>query len=326
MKRLAAISLAIGLATPLGVANSLESANVTKVINDVRIYRPDRAARKASPGDLVHGRTSLQTGRRSRSELRFQDQTLTRLGANSVFSFEEGSRDLSLTQGTLLLQVPRNAGGARINTPTVTASVTGTTIMLEYFAKKWMKAIVLEGSLDLFPNENRRDKVTVRAGEMAVFRANDRKLPKPVKVDLRRLMKTSGLVDPETFGPLPNHALDKIREAIEHQDTLKRDGFLTRVPAERDINRSPAKDGTPRGRDIVSDQIFVRRQANDTSAGGNDPGGDTGGGDTGGGDTGGGDTGGGDTGGGDTGGGDIGGGDPGGGDDRQKKQKFKRRS
>ena len=142
-RRAAGVLSAALLAVPFAGAESLESAQVSKIVNDVRIYRPDQAVRKARLGDLVTGRTSVQTGRRSRSELRVQDQTITRLGANSVFSFEPGTRDLHLQQGTLLLQVPKNAGGARINTPTVSAAVTGTTVMIEYFGNQWAKMIVL---------------------------------------------------------------------------------------------------------------------------------------------------------------------------------------
>ena len=94
------------------------------MINDVKLFRPAASAKQAKIGDTVAGKTSLQTGRRSRSELRFQDDTITRLGSNSIFSFERGARDLRLEQGTILLTVPKNAGGARIRTATVIAAVT----------------------------------------------------------------------------------------------------------------------------------------------------------------------------------------------------------
>ena len=270
MNRLFAMVLATGLASPLGVAGSLEFANVTKVINDVRIYRPSKAAQKARTGDLVKGRTSLQTGRRSRSELRFQDQTLTRLGSNSVFSFEQGSREVSLQQGTLLLQVPKNAGGARVHTPTVTAAVTGTTIMLEYVANKWAKAVVLEGSLDLTINGKKRGKLTLKAGEMAVFRANDKRLPKAIKVDVKRLMRTSALIDPDTFGDLPHHASEKIREVIDRQQDLQRDGFL--VAANRNPVIVPAAETneTPLARRAAGEKVAVRRDTENSLPAGGD--------------------------------------------------------
>jgi hypothetical protein len=42
----------------------------------------------------------VRTGVDSRSELKFTDQTLARLGANTLFSFAEGTRDLNLQEAT----------------------------------------------------------------------------------------------------------------------------------------------------------------------------------------------------------------------------------
>ena len=52
----------------------------------------------------------------------------------------------------MLLQVPKGIGGAKIRTAAVTASITGTTIMMEYHPKKSIKVLVLEGSLRLSVN------------------------------------------------------------------------------------------------------------------------------------------------------------------------------
>ena len=206
---------------------------MTKIINDVRIFQPSASAKKAKVGDVIKSKTTLQTGRRSRSELRFQDNTLTRVGANSIFSFERGTRDLHLEQGTILLTVPKNAGGARIRTATVTAAVTGTSIMMEYFPKTGVKIIVLEGSLVTWPQREGRKgaRKTLRAGQMIILNAHDTRMPKPVNIDLARLVKTSGLADQRVFGPMPKLAQDRISSAISHQSREMRNGSL--VPAHR---------------------------------------------------------------------------------------------
>jgi hypothetical protein len=247
-------SILAGTLPASAAPGSLESANVTKIINDVRVYDPAGSARKAALGELIKGRSSLHTGRRSRSELLFQDQTLTRIGANSIFSFEPGTRDVHLQQGTLLLQVPKNAGGARINTATVTASVTGTTIMMEYFVNRWTKVIVLEGSLELWSNGKQRRKVTIKEGEMAVFRANDAFVPKPVKVDLRRLLKTSALASPEVFGELPAEANAKINRAIKEQEDLIREGALAPQPEQRNDPAAAANEDPPGLSEVAGDR------------------------------------------------------------------------
>lgn len=118
-------------------AAMLKKAEVTAVINDVKVVDPSSGERAASVSDVVQGALGIKTGIKSRAELLFQDKTLTRLGANTSFSFNEGTRELELEKGTMLLQVPKNAGGAKIRTAAVTAAITGTTIMLEYTPVKW---------------------------------------------------------------------------------------------------------------------------------------------------------------------------------------------
>jgi hypothetical protein len=57
-------------------------------------YPPTGAtARPAAVNDEVRDGTAVRTGVDSRSELKFTDQTLARLGANTLFSFSEGTRD-----------------------------------------------------------------------------------------------------------------------------------------------------------------------------------------------------------------------------------------
>lgn len=226
MKLTILTSLAVLAVASASSAAPLQSATVTRVINDVKIYRPGTSAAQASIGSVIQGRSSLQTGRESRSELRFQDNTLTRVGQNSVFSFQQGSRDLELEQGTILLQVPKRAGGARIRTATVTAAITGTTTMIEYHRGKWAKIIVLEGSLEFFLNKIGR-RVKVGPGQMLVLRADATKVPQPVDVDIKRLKETSLLAGDKLFGALPGEALTLINKTIARQDELIKTGTLS---------------------------------------------------------------------------------------------------
>jgi hypothetical protein len=133
--RLTVCAIAFGLfslgCSPASAA-LLKQAEVTAVVNDVKIVDPGAGERKAKPQDVIQGGRGVKTGIQSRAELLFQDKTLTRLGANTVFSFNEGSRDMELQRGTMLLQSPKGAGGAKIRTAAVTAAITGTTILLEY--------------------------------------------------------------------------------------------------------------------------------------------------------------------------------------------------
>ena len=132
-------------------AAQLKEAQVTQVVKDVKLLPTGAAARPATVNDEVRDGIAVRTGVDSRSELKFTDQTLARLGANTLFSFSEGTRNLNLQDGAMLLRVPKGAGGARINSSAVTAAITGTTVMVETHAvtkknkNSYYKFIVLEG-------------------------------------------------------------------------------------------------------------------------------------------------------------------------------------
>ena len=234
MKRILILSLA-GLAlTATASADTLRSAELTQVIKDVKVYRGKAAGKTANVGDKVDGATSVTTGRRSRAELTFQDKTITRLGQNSVFSFRNGSRDIKLEKGSLMLQVPKGAGGATIRTATVTAAITGTTSMFEYNPGHWVKLITLEGTQEI--RVKGQDPVKVPAGQMIIMRPDGRVIPKPVTIDLAKLLATSKLADRNTFGDLPAPAQAAIDNSVGNQDAGKRSGAF--VPT-RKVVTSP---------------------------------------------------------------------------------------
>jgi len=206
-------------------ADPLRTANVTAATNEVQIYPGSSAAHLATIGEKVATPSSVQTGRQSRTELTFNDSTITRLGQNSVFSFREGGRNVELKQGSVLLQVPKNAGGATIRTATVTAAITGTTVMFEYSPGKWIKLLTLEGTQKLSINGS-NTSVSVPAGKMIIMHPNATVIPEPVTIDVAKLVATSPLAGAGTFGPLPEHARELIQQTIAEQLLGKRQGDL----------------------------------------------------------------------------------------------------
>ncbi len=185
----------VSLITPVLRAGPLTEATVTKIINDVKLVDPAAGAHTAKLDDVVKGDLGLRTGIKSRSELLFQDNTLTRIGPESYFSFQPGTRDLTLDRGTLLLQVPKGIGGARIHTAAITASITGTTIMMEHIPGRSVKVLVLEGSLRLSVNGRIGDSVLLLPGKMVIMPPNAKHIPDPVTIDLRKVVSTSSLVN-----------------------------------------------------------------------------------------------------------------------------------
>src|SRR5438128_2126982 len=212
---LAVVGLYFVFSTHQTIAGPLTSEAVTKIINRVSIVEPAKGGQPGMLRDVIKDDLGLQTGAKSRSELLFQDNTLTRIGAETFFSFKTGTRDMTLEKGSMLLQVPKGLGGAKIHTAAVTAAITGTTIMMEYSPKQYLKVLVLEGSLRLSRNGSFGDSVVLHPGKMVIMRPDAKKIPAPIDVDLAQIVRTSTLLNFPGSNILPSMPL--IQAAINDQ-------------------------------------------------------------------------------------------------------------
>lgn len=219
----AGIVVAISFTGETGAAN-LQSADITRIYNRVEVLKPGSQAKPAAVNDTVTGAEAVRTGAQSRAELMFTDKTLTRLGANTVFTFQQGTRDMELNGGTMLLQVPKNVGGAQIRTAAVTAAVTGTTVLVEYTTQQngYCKFTVLEGTMRLFLKDRPGESILLEPGDMIIMRPNARRIPDPVKIDLKKLIATSRLLN--GFADTENE--EELAEAIQEQEKEIKDGNL----------------------------------------------------------------------------------------------------
>jgi FecR protein len=208
-------------------AGNLNQATVTRVVKSVEVMPQGAQPKPATVGDIVGGNSDVRTGEESRAQLTFPDQTLARLGENTVFSFERGTRALDLESGAILLQVPKDAGGATIRSAPITAAITGTTVLMEYSPGNpgTVKLIVLEGTVRLSLAGRLGESVLVGPGQMISVAANARSLPNPSVVDLQRLLKTSRLIKE---GDLASMGL--IMEVVDEQQQMLNDGKLGEAP------------------------------------------------------------------------------------------------
>jgi hypothetical protein len=184
---------------------SQKEARVTRIIRDVKLLPSKSTARAAVVNDKVNEGTAVRTGDESRSELTFVDLTITRLGANSIFNFNKAGRSVELGNGSMLLRVPKDSGGARISTSAVTVGVTGTTVILESTRVGRNKLIVLEGGARLSLNKHPSESANVRGGQMIDVPAGATKLPPVVNIDVDGVMKKHPLIT--DFAPLPSRDL-----------------------------------------------------------------------------------------------------------------------
>src|SRR6266404_916369 len=195
-------SMALSLVSATGQSNVLKEARVTQVVKDVKLLPNQAEPRPATLSDTVRGDTAVRTGAESRAELTFGDLTIARLGANTIFSFNQGTRTVDLGNGAILLRVPKNSGGAKIQTAAVTAAITGTTVIAEYHPKSYAKYLVLEGTMRIYLKGVLGESVLMHAGQMMILNPNTTRLSEPVDFDLERLLKTSLFV--QGFRPLPS--------------------------------------------------------------------------------------------------------------------------
>ncbi len=186
---------------------------VTQVVRNVSLLAPHVAARPARLNDDVADGSAVHTGADSRAELTFADLTITRVGANSIFSFDQDGRNVSVESGAILLRVPKGSGGARIRSSALTVGITGTTVMFESRPRNYSKLIVLEGRGQAWLTKHPGKKIAVHAGQMLIVKPGAAHLPEPADIDENLILRTAILIT--EFPPLPS--LDLMRSVAENQ-------------------------------------------------------------------------------------------------------------
>ena len=219
---LCALLVMIGIAQLTAVAQKKE-ARVTQIIRDVHLLPSGASPRPASLNDYVTTGTAVRTGTDSRTELTFSDRTLTRLGANSVFSFSEGGRNFDLGSGAILICVPKGSGATQVKVGAATAAVTGFTAMFEHHAKGWSKFIVLHGKGKISFEGVRGGPCDLHTGQMVVWPPHPTKCPPVLNVDLSKLLQ--GRLIRGFSTKLPE--LDLILIDIENQNSNPPPGGFT---------------------------------------------------------------------------------------------------
>ena len=217
------------LADQTFAAGSTKEARVTQIIRDVKLLPSASDPRPAAVNDKVAEDTGVRTGGESRSELTFTDLTITRLGANTIFSFSKAGRTAKVDSGSILLRVPKDSGGGTIKNNAVTVAVTGTTVIFE--ANRGRKLITLEGSARVSLTAKPREFRNVLAGQMIDVPPGATTLPMPVNIDLNDVMRNHPLIT--DFKPLPSQPL--IMAAAQQQPPPSRQGPVISIVPVIDI-------------------------------------------------------------------------------------------
>ena len=193
-------------------ALDFSQGRVTQVVQDVKVVPAGAPARPAAVNETVHQGSAVQTGTQSRSELTFQDKTITRLGENTIFTVGQGARTIELGSGQFLLYVPKKAGGAKVKMGSVTAAITGTTVMGNVYPDGQVQFTVLEGNACMHLDKWGQT-MYVQAGQRVTYDPMTGRFGNPVDVDIQDQLSSPLVAD---FRRLPSYSLIEEEVAIQH--------------------------------------------------------------------------------------------------------------
>jgi hypothetical protein len=195
-------------------ADPLTQSTFTEVVKDVNVVAATtKAAAPASVNEVVKAPDKVRTGPDSRAELTAPDQTITRIGANTVFSFEPSGRNIDLEKGNVLFHSPAGKGGGSIRSGGAAAAVLGTTLIVSSTGTGGFKVILLEGKGTVtLPNGH---STTLTAGQLVFVLPGQTDFGQVLEINLGKLVTGSTLVNGFT-APLPS--LPLIQNAINHQN------------------------------------------------------------------------------------------------------------
>src|SRR5207302_6896675 len=108
--------IALGLANWLPnqvAAADFGEAQVTQVVQDVKVVPAGAASRPAAVNETVTKGNAVQTGVQSRSELTFKDKTITRLGEKSIFNVGGDGRTIDMAAANFCFTCQRELAAQR---------------------------------------------------------------------------------------------------------------------------------------------------------------------------------------------------------------------
>ena len=125
-------------------AMEFKEAEITTLKNMVE-HDPGTGAAPAKVNEKILEKSKVSTAAASMAELTFADTSITRMGANTQFSFQSKERLVKLEQGTVLVHTPPGNGGAVVEAGGVTGAVSGTTFMASRDNSGNVMFVLLEG-------------------------------------------------------------------------------------------------------------------------------------------------------------------------------------
>ena len=203
-------------------ATEFKDAEITTLKNIVE-HDAGQGAAPAKMSEKIGENSKVTTAAASMAELTFGDSSITRIGANSVFSFQSKERLVKLDKGTALIHATPGNGGATVDCGGVTAAVSGSTFLASRSATGGAVFVLLESSGSLKVTTPGGQTAVIMPGQAASTGTGSKSAIQVFDVDVKKVMDTTPLV--QGFKKeLPSQA--EINVVSEKQQSMIREGKI----------------------------------------------------------------------------------------------------
>ena len=187
------------------------------------VYRVENTNKvSAVLNDKIESNTQVGTGEQSMCELSLDDKSVTRIGANAIFSFTEKERLVKCDKGTFLVSKDPETETITVTTGSVTAAISGSTVVLDVKDDATHIAVA-ETTKGVVVTDKNGKSMTLQSGEGISATPNGMTSSTPQSVDVKDLTSSSPLFTEKGLPPLANDAL--IKGVASAQETAKAQGM-----------------------------------------------------------------------------------------------------
>jgi len=172
--------------------------------------------------DKIESEAQVGTGEESMCELSLDDKSITRIGANALFSFVKQERLVKCDKGTFLVSKDPETETITVTTGSVTAAVNGSTVVFDVKDDATHIAVA-ETSKGVVVTDKNGESITLQSGEGISATSNGITSSTPKTVDVKDLISSSPLFTEKGLAPLANDAL--IKGVASAQETAKSQGM-----------------------------------------------------------------------------------------------------
>ena len=172
--------------------------------------------------DKIESDSQVGTGEQSMCEISLDDKSITRIGANSMFSFVRKERLVKCDKGTFLVSKDPETETITVTTGSVTAAISGSTVVLDVKDDATHIAVA-ETTKGVIVTDKNGKSMTLQSGEGISATPNGMTSSSPKSVDVKDLISSSPLFTEKGLPPLANDAL--IKGVASAQETAKAQGI-----------------------------------------------------------------------------------------------------